>query len=273
MVSFGGAWHGQYTMTQCSGRRHCNESRGRDNPFSLLLEQTNAFVSGVFHAEGFAISVQGQVSDSGELVLTGRRQSPGGFSPTVELTRFNASATPAGLVASLEFQVRFPPDTPPSVNAQLQTIGGTVAGAQRGTHTPVNSFDGTWAGSLFINDCSAEGRTSCWPEERAQEYSFEVTLHQSGDRVMGELNFRGRLPVRGTVTGDTVTFDPAVREEPQSSGRFYLRLQRLSLTRDAVGSVRGEIYFSRDTVWDASTGTAPSSTRYYGTIVYGVPVP
>ena len=135
----------------------------------------------------------------------------------------------------------------------------------------MTSFDGRWSGSLLVSDCSSVGWIGCWPEERNREYGFELTLTQSGDRVTGELRMRDRFQVTGSVAGDTLTLEPAEREDPQSGGSLVTHLQRWQMTRDAVGSVRGEMYYKREAVW--SNGQPPYSSSYYATIVYGVPVP
>jgi hypothetical protein len=271
-ANFAGAWRGSYVTTQCQGQRHCFFSLGQSHPFSLRLEQSGSHVRGVFQA-GVAIPVDGEVSNDGELSLTGTRPSPGGYSPALELTRFTARLSPTGLAADFSYRMQYADGMMDYIggNSLVQSIGGTVAGAEHGDTTPVNSFAGQWSGSLFISDCSSVGWIGCWPEERNREYGFELTLSQSGDRVTGELTTRVRLQVTGVVNGDTLTLEPAVVEEPQSSGSLVTHLQRWEMTRDAVGSVRGEMYYKREAVW--SNGRPPYSSSYYATIVYGVPVP
>jgi hypothetical protein len=270
-ASFAGAWHGDYTVTRCEGQRHCNETRGRAYPFSLRLEQAGSHVRGLFMPHG--IPVEGDVSSDGELSLTGTRPSAGKYSPAVELTRFTARLSPTGLVADLVYQMRYEHGMRDWIggNSLEQSLGGTVASAERGTITPVSSFDGQWTGTLIISDCSTIGWTACWPEERDREYGFELTLTQSGNRVSGELRLRDRFQVTGTVSGDTLTLEPAVREDVQSGSRIFTRLERWEMTRDAVGSVRGEMYYKRDTVW--TSGQPSSQSAYYAKIVYGIPAP
>jgi hypothetical protein len=270
VTSYTGAWHGTFTITQCTGRRHCNESIGQRSAFSLLLQQGGAHVDGVFQAEGFAIPVGGNVSTDGQLSLTGSRPSPGLYSPAAELTRFTARQSPDGLTAELAYRVRYREDMPENGNALEQTIAATVPSAARGEATPVNSFAGRWVGSLIIADCSTEGWTFCYPEERGREYGYELTLTQSGQRVTGQLNFRGRFDVTGSVAGDTLTLERSVREDAQSGGRYFANLEHWIMTRDAVGQLRGEMLYHRDMVWDASLQRPPYISRYRGEIVYGI---
>jgi hypothetical protein len=273
-ASFAGAWQGNYTVTQCSGQRHCGLTRGRAYPFSLRVQQSGSRVHGVFHTESFAIPVDGEVSSEGELSLAGTRPSPGKYSPAVELTRFTARLSSTGLVADLEYWMRYAHGMREWIggNSLEQSLGGTVASAERGENRPVNSFTGRWEGALIISDCSAEGWTACWPEERDREYGFLLTLVQSGERVTGELEFRlGRFQVSGTISGDTVTLEPAVREETQSSARLLTHLQHWIMAKDAVGSLRGEMHYVRETVWEPLLQRPPSVSRYEGRIVYGVP--
>jgi hypothetical protein len=271
IANYGGAWHGDFTVTQCQGRRHCFASVGRPSPFVLRLEQSGAHVSGVFQAESFAIQVDGEVTIDGELSLQGIQSSPGIYAPTAELTRFTArqSAT-NGFVAELAYRLRYPDAMPATENSKEQTIAGTIPAAERGEVTPVNRFDGRWIGKLFISDCAIEGWTFCYPEERGHEYRYELTLSQTGDRVAGRLNFGGGFDVAGTVVGDTVTLEPTLREDPQSGGRYFAQLQRWTMTRDSVGQVRGEMAYQRDMVWDPSFQRPPYVSRYRAEIVYGL---
>ena len=106
-------------------------------------------------------------------------------------------------------------------NSLEQSLGGTVESAERGDNASLSSFTGRWVGSLIISDCSTHSGFSCWPEERDREYGFALTLVQSGDRVIGELEyFRGRFQVSGSVSGDTVTLEPAIREEPKAAPSY-----------------------------------------------------
>src|SRR5262245_46295785 len=109
ITNYAGSWHGNFLVTQCEGRRHCFSSTGQQSPFSLLLQQTGVRVEGVFQAEGFVIPVEGEVAADGGLALTGRRASPGGYLPAVELTRFTARrSNSAGLVAELGYRLQYP---------------------------------------------------------------------------------------------------------------------------------------------------------------------
>ena len=201
----------------------------------------------------------------------GTRPSPGKYSPTVDLTRFNSRLASAGLVADFEYRMRYAEGMQDWIggNSLVQSHGGIIDAAERGENTPLSSFDGRWTGSLFISDCSTVGWIACWPEERDREYGFELTLTQSGDRVTGELRLRDRFQVTGTVAGDTLTLEPTVREDVQSGARIFTQLQRWQMTRDAVGSLRGEMYYKRETVW--SNGQPSYLSAYYATIVYGIP--
>ena len=273
-ANFAGAWHGNYTITQCQGQRHCFFSLGQKSPFSLRLEQTGSHASGVFQTGSFAIPVDGEVSSEGELSLTGTRPSPGLYSPAVELTRFTARLSPTGFVADLAYRMRYADGMQDGIggNSLEQSLGGTVGSAEGGEIPAVSLFTGKWTGSLIISDCSTEVWTACWPEERDREYGYALTLVQSGDRVTGELEFRpGRFQISGTVSGDTVTLEPAVREDPGSSYRAVTRLQHWIMTRDGVGNLRGEMHYMRETVWEPSLQRPPSVPRYEGKIIYGLP--
>jgi hypothetical protein len=265
--NYAGSWHGTFSITQCAGRRHCVLSMGQQAPFSLLLQQTGARVDGVFHAEAFAIPVEGEVSAEGELRLTGRRASPGWYLPTIELTRFTARRDDTiGLVAELSYGLEYPPGTPPSVNAAQQTIGGRIVSASLGAPTTRNSFAGRWVGKVLINECSAEGWLFCYPEDRGEEWGYELTLTQAGDRVAGQLHIKERVNVTGTVSGDTLTLDPATEQHPTSSATALWHLRSWTMRKDSVGQVRGSMAYDRETVW---ANLPPFASRYRAEIIYG----
>jgi hypothetical protein len=271
ITNYAGSWQGNFSITQCAGRRHCHASMGRQSPFSLLLQQTGARVDGVFNAEGFAIPVEGEVSAEGGLTLTGRRVSPGWYVPTIELTQFTARRSDTtGLVAELVYRLEYPEGTPPSVNWPQQTIGGSIVSAALGAPTPRNSFAGRWIGRLLITDCSTVGWSSCYPEDRGEEWAYELTLTQTGDRVAGELYVRERINVTGTVSGDTLRLDPATEQHPVSSATSAWHLRSWTMTKDAVGQVRGSMAYDRETVWVSSLNRPPSVSRYWADIVYGI---
>jgi hypothetical protein len=271
ITSYAGAWHGTFTITECRGRRHCNESIGQQSPFSLLLQQSGSRVDGVFQAEDFATPVDGQVSVEGGLTLTGGRASAGWYLPAVELTRFTARRSDtAGLVAELGYRLEYPDGTPPTVNSLQQAIGGNIVSAALGPPTSRNSFAGRWIGKLLITDCSAVGWTSCYPESRGEQWGYELTLAQTGDRVSGELRMRQRIAVTGTVSGDTLTLDAATKDEPVSSATVFWHLRNWTMTKDAVGQVRGGMAYDNETVWIASLNQSPFVSRYRADILYGI---
>ena len=45
------------------------------------------------------------------------------------------------------------------------------------------------------------------------------------------------------------------------------------MTKDSVGSLRGEMHYLREVLWEPSLQRPPDVTRYEGKIVYGVPEP
>lgn len=271
ITNYAGTWHGTYVTTQCGGRRHCFSSIGQQNPFVLSLEQTGTRVTGIFQAEAWAVQVEGDVAADGALSLAGHRNSPGWYLPAVELTTFSARRSNAtGLQAEVAFRLRYPDGTPPNVNSLEQSIAGRIDSAEHGTPTSLNSFAGRWTGAFVISECSFVGWTFCWPEALGEQWGYELTLTQTGDRVRGELSFRGTVPVTGTVSGDTLTLETVTREDPQSGGRYFFRLQRWTMTRDRVGQVRGEMAFEREMVWAPPSTLRPYVSTYRGELLYGI---
>jgi len=271
ITNYTGTWHGSYVMTQCGGRRHCVLSIGQQNPFVLSLEQIGTRVTGVFQAEAWAVQVVGEVAADGGLTLAGHRNSPGWYLPAVEITKFTVRRSEVtGLQAELAFRVRYPDGTPEGMNSREQSVGGRVDAAERNIPTPLTPFAGRWTGALVIKECSFVGWTFCWPENLGEQWGYELTLAQTGNRVTGELNFRGRTAVTGTVSGDTLTLDPVTREDPQSGGRLFFRVQRWTMTRDRVGQVRGEMAYEREMAWEPSRNMPPYVSRYRGDLLYGI---
>jgi len=268
ITNYGGSWHGNFLITQCSGRRHCNEARGQQSPFSVLLQQTGARVDGVFQAEGFAIPVEGDVSGDGELTLTGRQASPGWYLPTIELTRFTARRSDTtGLVAELAYRLEYPAGAPNlGVNGSApQTISGSIVSAALGAPTPRNSFAGAWNGKFLLTDQSTTDWLGCVPESRGEEGVYKLTLIQTGDRVAGELRICRHFNVTGTVSGDTLTLDPTV-----SSTTDSWHLLSWTMTKDAVGQVRGNMAYEYETLGVPSLNRPPYVSRYRADILYGI---
>jgi hypothetical protein len=274
ITNYAGSWHGNFVLTQCDGQRHCNLTMGREYSFSLLLQQTGARVDGALHVSGFPIPVEGDVSADGRLTLTGRRASAGLYSPHMELTRFEAQRShTAGIVAEFSYVVQYPEGSPLAPDSRQQLIGGSIASAALGDRTPRSSFAGRWRGRLFITDCIWEGTLGCYPEVRGEEPGYELTLTQTGDRVEGELWTRERIKVTGTVSGDTLTLDVATLQQPVSSATSLWHLRSWTMTKDAIGQVRGSMAFDRETVWVPPANMPTNWARYRAEIVYGVLAP
>jgi len=272
ITNYAGSWHGSFSITQCSGRRHCNEARGQQSPFSLLLQQIGARVDGVFQAEGFAMPVEGEVSADGGLTLTGRQASPGWYLPTIELTRFTARRSDTtGLVAELGYRLEYPAGAPNlRINGTApQTIGGSIVSAALGAPTARNSFAGTWVGKLLLTDQSTADWLGCYPEYRGDEGVYKLTLTQTGDRVAGELQICRHFNVTGAVSGDTLTLDPAVQHAVSSATSVW-HLRSLTMTKDAVGQVRGSMTYEFEAVGVPSLNRPPSVSRYQADILYGI---
>jgi hypothetical protein len=228
----------------------------------MRLSRDGSQVSGVFQAESFAVPVIGAVSDTGSVSLRGTRASPGPNSPTVELVSFT-TASGELTDAQLRYELRYPNTASTGTNGPVQAMTGRVTQVHRGDTTPPTSFTGTWRGNAFTRDCSVVGWLFCWPEERFHEYVVTLVLSQSGDRVSGTFTFVARvLNVTGTVSGNSVTLDEARDERPVSSARDVFRLERSTLTRDAVGQLTGSLRYVRETIWDASLNRQTYVSRY-----------
>lgn len=271
IASFAGSWHGDFLITQCSGRRHCNEARGERSPFSLLLQQIGHRVEGVFQAEAFAIPVAGEVSAEGELMLSGHLASPGWYLPTIDLMRFTARRSdPKGLGAELNYRLEYPDGAPNlSSNARQQTISGNVISAALGAPTTRSSFAGRWVGRFLLTDQSTTDWLGCVPERRGEEGSYQLTLTQTGDRVAGELQICRRFDVTGTVSGATLTLDPAAQQTVRSvTGLWHLR--SWTMTKDAVGQVSGSMAYDFERDGMPSLNRPPYVARYRADIRYGI---
>ena len=274
VASYAGVWHGNFTIAHCQGRRHCVFSIGQHRPFVLLLDQAGSHVTGMFQVESFGVPVQGDISTDGELTLRGRRDSPGALAAAVELTRFTArQSASAGLLADLTYRLRYPDTVPEGVNSKEQSISGVIASAARGQLPAANAFGGRWTGSLVIRDCAPANTPGCWPRELGHEGTYELTLSQSGDRVTGVLKFEGDLSVTGTVADNSLTLDRITREDPISSGRSFVHLERWTMTRGEAGGLRGSLIYSRETVWNSLVRSPNAIIRFQGDIVSGTQQP
>src|SRR5689334_17384521 len=182
ITSYAGSWHGNFTITQCEGQRHCALTIGQQSPFVLLLQQSGARVDGVFRVGfgSFTIPVEGDVSSDGALTLAGLHPSPGDSLPRIEVTRFLARRSDtAGVVADFSYVATYPAGSPLAPeNSPSQVIGGSISSATLGVPVPANSFGGRWTGNGITTTCVAGGPLGCYPEDLSPGWGFELTLTQ-----------------------------------------------------------------------------------------------
>lgn len=274
ITNYAGPWHGNFTITQCNGQRHCALTIGQQSPFVLLLQQSGARVDGVFRVGfgSFTIPVEGDVSADGTLTLTGLRPSPGESLPRIELTRFTARRSDgAGVVGEFSYVAEYPPGSPLAPeNSPPQVIGGNISSATLGSPVPVSSFAGRWTGSGIITTCVAGGPLGCYPEDLSPGWGFELTLTQTDDLVAGELRLRQRFSVTGTVAGNALTLDPSTTRAIGSSDVTVWSLRSWTMTKDGVGQVRGSVSYDREVLWAPSLNRAPDLARYQVAILSGI---
>ncbi len=204
---FAGIWQGQYKITTCEGERDCWFRVGSTRPYVLRLSQAGATITGIVEAMSFVVDVTGEVTNDGQVTLTGSRPATSGWdgmsAVAVSLTGLRLDDG-NGLAGEFWYTLDHTGDEWPYPHL---AHGATILGGTRGP-LPVRSpaalaaYEGVWAGTYVIESCQFEGWASCWPETLDGAYTLALELRVNGDALEGELTLPGgtRAPVTATVS-------------------------------------------------------------------------
>ena len=238
-ANFDGFWQGQFRYTQCDGERHCRDSTlGRTASFILNLRQSGPSVRGLLVTARIVTEVNGSVTTSGELVMSGLTPAAGARDNigTINVTRFVVHQAAAGLVGSFAYTQTAAPESLAADYGCCGQYAGDIVSASR-TAAPAPAISGRWQGQYAVRDCSLAGLRACFPFRRADVERVELTLVQNGTDVTGEIYLAGpgvRLPLHGGVNGQTVTLEGSL-----TTPWGHRRVTTLSAGIDEFGRLRG----------------------------------
>lgn len=238
-ASFEGVWNFKYRIEQCGGDRNCFAYLGDTSDFSVRLMRAAGAYVGVVMLPGANVDVTGVVDANGTLVLAGVRPAAAQYDARVEVTRLALRHDAGTITGDLE------------INAQRSFLtfygpwrrGGPIVSATKTgeiSDSPISDLTGTWTGSIVTRDCSSTGSSSCSPLRPEEVWDFELTIGSMGSAVMALLAKPAKVTLEGSLSGSAVVVR-GVAEERNSAHTSVWTVRPSTLTRDAVGRLRGSL--------------------------------
>ncbi|HEX5474694.1 MAG TPA: hypothetical protein VFX12_08550 [Vicinamibacterales bacterium] len=256
VASFQGLWAGTYRITKCDSRRHCVESVGTTQAFTLRLAQAGAGVSGVFETRGLVVEVGGVSDGNGHVTLVGSSGPASTTEPgTVQVSSFSIALDPAlGLTGAVEYTESGPEDF--SGTIATVSYAATVVSATLRPLSDLAGWTGTWRGSFVVRDSACVGwHGYCYPDETGSVVPLTLTITDNGD-VSGQVTLNSRVvPVTGHA-GSTLQLTGEM-SRAGSGGPEVTRILAFTATSDRFGRLTGTLRYSVE--WQHGS-PAPLST-------------
>ena len=230
-IPFAGVWTGEYRITRTT--QSLPFRVGTVMPFTLRLEQAGAVLRGNFQTNTVLIDVTGAIDENGVMSLQGSAPGlgPVDYVGAATLTRFRARVdATTGLAGDLEYRLDRTVESrlgPSTVHA------AEIISAQR-TKLPPSTFDGTWAGSFVVRECTG----TCLPPHVSEIGFFQLDLQQTGNSVTGVIWVvrPTQFEVSGRVEGNRLILDSR-----PADGRS--RILDWSTERDRYGRMVGSFAY------------------------------
>lgn len=242
-TTFGGVWALGYTITECSGERHCVLTVGNVRTAQLRLTQNGSLVTGVFNGDEI-VDVTGTVSSDGALSLTGTMPALSAKDHAVEFTATGLTKTDTGmLVGSIRYVER---GTPQGDFFGVYSRTGRIDSATRTLSTsPTTGFTGVWSGLFVVQSCTFSGWLFCYPHQDGSLYPITLTLTQAGQQLSGTFAMGSDIAtVSGTASGDGFSLT-GFGSHIVSGGTSDTTVTSFTATRSSVGRLYGTITFSQ----------------------------
>jgi hypothetical protein len=140
---------------------------------------------------------------------------------------------------------------------QPLAVAIAMSSACRNSTTPSTpTFDGNWAGTYVVGQCTVSGWPSC--SGVGENNPLNLVLTQTGSTVSGTVEFPNfSIPVTGTVVKGTLSLTGHVLKSSDRLSSETADLMQWESTLDQSGLIQGTFRYKINTTW------GPGAPPYY----------